>query len=142
MGEVQQQGKGKAKGKSKGHKAKNKDPSLPIGQQTNESKSQNSSPGQDNKEKAIPQKRQAFSETEANEGQWLELADISPYDTWQVVSSSWDWNAEVVWEEAESPLPGLGDVSGLAVFIELDCHCPTPKGFNIRPLEPRERPII
>ena len=24
-------------------------------------------------------------------------------------------------------LPGLGDVSGLSVFIKLVCHCPTPK---------------
>ena len=40
-------------------------------------------------------------ETEANEGQWLEPTGISPYDTWQVDSSSWDWTAETDWEEVE-----------------------------------------
>ena len=43
----------------------------------------------------------SFPETEANEGQWLEPTDSSLYDTWQVDSSSWDWNAEADWEEAE-----------------------------------------
>ena len=40
-------------------------------------------------------------EIDANEGQWLESADISPYDTWQADSSSWDWTPEADWEESE-----------------------------------------
>ena len=60
----------------------------------------NSKKGQ--KGKGYTAEEASIPETEANASRWLEPADISPYDTWQADSSSWDWNAEADWEEAEA----------------------------------------
>ena len=70
-----------AKGKSKGEKGKNKYP-FPAdwakgnGKQKTKFKAKKGQPG-----KGYTAEEASVPELEANEGQWLESADISPYDT-------------------------------------------------------------
>ena len=82
------------KANTKGKQGKNKDP-FPADWAQGQGKEQTkfkSRKGQTGK--GYTAEEASLLETEANEGQWLEPADILPYDTWQVDSSSWDWNAE------------------------------------------------
>ena len=73
---------------------------MPIGQQEGKHKAKfKAKKGQQGK--GYTAEEASVPELEANEGQWLESGDISPYDTWQADSSSWDWTPEADWEEAE-----------------------------------------
>ena len=72
-------------------KGKNKDPFLADwatgkGEQNTKFKAKQGQTG-----KCYTAEVASVPELDASEGQWLEKYDASPYDTWQVDSSSWDW---------------------------------------------------
>ena len=82
--------KEKPKARQNAKKGKNKDPppadwAKGKGKQKTKFKAK-----QGQKGKGYTAEEASLTEPEANEGQWLEPTDISPYDTWKVDSSSWD----------------------------------------------------
>ena len=63
---------------------------LPIGQKEKEQQQTKFKAKKGQKGNGYTAEEASATEPEANEGQWLEPVDISPFDTWQADSFSWD----------------------------------------------------